>query len=569
MSKNGGSLDGIFADGEIRDSYIKAVGGICGEDNPAYFTFLASRSKNDESKFNFIFPFPDNLESFLNNVSSEDKIDQLQYNKFLESLPKIQIRAFVPDTILQYAQGLLETVFQGVEYAKNNQASDILNDFSKQVGRTVEQTKKFFSGMGKANNRNLFYESVGRSLKDQKFSKTKIGDHDVTVLDIPYNLYYKILGATTNAIYEIPTIFPSNLLTSDGKFGWSTNSNSNILPTAAIGGGAKGSAGAIFSGVLGLMKNKMGLTIMPFFNPSTAAAGENSDKVEIILDLVNDTFEHALSNFKFVQTLHLNNKWIQTGIFNGPANLYDISIPGGTRLFMCTAVINITFKGAIRKIHPEIPDEIKTKEGISDSSGIKPFGREMRIPESYSIKITFESLLPNNFNAQILGLLSANADLFDYNDGKRREEGTLNEVSKAFGRAVQAVTDFETINTTKDKDGKTINDVIGDDIKSKNISEEQQRELFLDAETKAREQLNDPETKKEMYEEAKDRTKEELEKWVEEQKKANGGEEVDEERKKAREKEILQQQADKIYGERSTEKVREIYIDSIKNYEEP
>jgi viroplasmin and RNaseH domain-containing protein len=158
----------------------------------------------------------------------------------------------------------------------------------------------------------------------------------------------------------------------------------------------------------------------PIFNPSGSSS--SFDGVEFKFDLINDTREHALNNMNFIYTITGNNKWIQQGVFSSSANLYDVKIPGGQRLFMTKGTFTVAFKGAVRTL---------SDGNTSDFY----FGDNTRIPEAYSISMKFESVLPGNFNTYMLGLIKGNEDLFAH---KKREKGIAGKISNAFSLAFKS-----------------------------------------------------------------------------------------------------------------------------------
>lgn len=457
MSNNYSNIEGLFSTGEMRDKYISTIGGKCGSENsPACFSFKFKEGNKKDNEGNtgdslstYINTFPSDLAIFLEKDSAWNEYVKLNYNDFISQIPNIQIRAFVPDTIIQYAQGILETAFAAYNYAINTDLNTIYKDIADELGETSDNIKNFFSGLFSEDGRSTFINALSSNFSNMKFRTGNRKQYDFHVLDLPWNLYYRIMGSTTNAIYEVPSQFPENVLNSNGSYGWSnsekssfsslqpknSSKNTNTDTNATQSKEQSELKVNVFKTIFSTLTNKLNLTVMPFFNPN-AESGQENFSFEINFDLVNDTIEHAKNNFAFVQTLIANNKWIQSFIFTNPSNLYDVKLPSGQRFFMCTGNFSVTYKGTIKK--------------IKNNQAFKPFGKETRIPEIYSVKMIFKSLLPENFNTYMMGMLKANKNMFEEYNSNRKEPGVIKNINTAFSNAISS-----TISLTKSAPNST------------------------------------------------------------------------------------------------------------------
>lgn len=448
------STSNIFMDGKVRDNFIKHIGGKMGSDSkPAKFTFRPGEKSNATTAI--INPFPSDLKLFLENDSACKKLTTFKYDTFISQIPYVQIRAYMPHTIVQFIMGVFETLAAAYNYTTNTSAEQIFKDFANVLGQTIDDTKMLFSGLFSSDGLEIFGYVFKEKLKaGLQFRTDNRKDYDFSILDIPWNLYYKLVGATTNAVYEVPCMFPNDMLTSDGKYGWSNAGNymaSNVGKSAARSSGRKDNKdnkdgasadsngnnadpssglvsrtiGMVYSGILQRIKEKTGIPTMPFFSPGNSRDGSNMS-FKITFDLINDTYDHTKENFAFVQTLIANNKWLQYAFWTNPANLYDIRIPGGYRLFMCTGNFSVNYKGVIKKSKQHL--------GI--------FENETRIPEAYSVTMEFTSLLPDNFNTHMMGILKTNEDVLEIAKN-RQTNGTVGEIGDIFGSAFGAVIDYE------------------------------------------------------------------------------------------------------------------------------
>jgi hypothetical protein len=406
------TIGGLLTSGDVRNDFLEHIGKLKKENTFHKFSFKNYSQKTAQDNIQ-IFPFPYSLESFLEDINLKYNDNYVDYFGFLNSIPQAQIRAYVPDTALQLMSDMFSTLVEAVQYGWNKM--DISDDAKKLLEggkRVVKTLTDIFTnnlGAGEVFYTKLKSDLVGSMTATSTTISEETGLNGQTaIIDFPYIMYYKIMGATTNAVYEIPTEFPSNFLNSNGNFGWNTN---NKNATNIFGSGVENS---LFNFIL----NKLNFSMAPIFNPS-GAEGE-LDGVEFKFDLINDTINSAKNNMKFIHVLTGNNKWIQQGLFSSSANLYDVKIAGGQRLFMTKGIFTIAFKGAVRTL--------KNSEGFY-------FGEHTRVPEAYSVTMKFESVLPGNFNSYMLGLIKGNEDLFAY---KKREDGVAGKIVDAFSSAMDA-----------------------------------------------------------------------------------------------------------------------------------
>jgi hypothetical protein len=123
--------------------------------------------------------------------------------------------------------------------------------------------------------------------------------------------------------------------------------------------------------------------------------------------------ESSVANFLFLNNIIPKNKFLQYHIFQHNPCLYDIKIEGYDRLYMCTGDMTCDFKGVSRYPPKKFFDEVASKK--SDLFGgltadIMMNNKMIKIPDVYSFKLTFKSLLPNSLN-NYLFRYSNNADL--------------------------------------------------------------------------------------------------------------------------------------------------------------
>lgn len=325
-----------------------------------------------QHKFSFkdtanIYPFSKTLKTFIENDAAQTVIGKKSYGEFLKSIPSVTFRAYYPNTALYE----IFTVLGKMGF------SGSLKDFK------LESIEKFFGDAAR------IIKGLSRPGALNEVSKNIVGSvqkfpgKDDSIYNLPYALYYQLVSTTNNALYEVPCGLPTNLLDSNGSYGWSQGNDFNVLNPSSF---------------LKHLTNMFHFTIMPFFSPGSG--GDGGDSFSIGFDLVNDTADAAIANYQFVQTLMLNNKWLQYGIGQLPGSVYDVKIVGGQRYFMCTGDFKITPKGVMRSV-------------ANLDKNFKPYGKETRIPDVYSLELSFRSLLPSNLNNYLFGVAQQTGGLVE------------------------------------------------------------------------------------------------------------------------------------------------------------
>lgn len=335
--------------GNIRQQYMPFT--IKGSDAMQLFTFKEKMRKADsKGGVAIIHPFSKHLGTLIQNDSSisythgPDGQKKITYNEFLDAIPSLQIREFVPDAKLTQTFkwfSYLKKGFDNTIHSLDSMAASgvvsvkgILEDALKQLSNKM---KGLTSG-----NAPILGEVVGGLRKYYKDRGFNVGeDAGLAVLWLPFLLYYRLTTTHTNNIYEFPTLMQNNILESDGTYGWGDDNGSDFPILDVLGNKARSIVGLASSGLATTIK----VNAMPAFSPTGSAAATSFD---IHIDLVNDSEEAAINNFLFCHTLFGNNRWLQYGFVQTGASLYDVKFPGANRYFMCKGKFTCKGKGAFR-----------------------------------------------------------------------------------------------------------------------------------------------------------------------------------------------------------------------------
>lgn len=353
------AADFLNIPGDIRQQYMPFT--INGPDKKQLFTFKEGVPGNVA----LIHPFSRYLQTLIANDSSfqythgTKSPKKLDYKDFLEAIPGIQIREFVPDA-------KLTQTFKWFSYLKKG-FDAFLNNIDNEAAGTYETVKtklnQAWDALGEkmqgltSGNAPILAEvaaDLTHYYRDRGFN---VGpDKGFAVLFIPFLLYYRLTTTHTNNIYEIPYSMKNNILESDGTYGWGDDNTSDFPLIEAIGHKFTGAAAALMPGLGSTIK----VNAMPSFNPSGSA---RSTEFTISFDLINDSDEAALNNFLMCHTLFGNNRWLQYGFVQTGASLYDVKLPGANRYFMCKGRFVCKGKGGFRTPSDKVIQDIVSHHG--------------------------------------------------------------------------------------------------------------------------------------------------------------------------------------------------------------
>ena len=353
------AADFLNIPGDIRQQYMPFT--INGPGKKQLFTFKEGVSGNVA----LIHPFSRYLQTLIANDSSfqythgTKSPKKLDYKDFLEAIPGIQIREFVPDAKLTQTFKWFSYLKKGFDAFLNNidnEAAGTYETVKTKLSQAWDALGEKMQGLTSGNAPILAEVADGLThyYRDRGFN---VGpDKGFAVLFIPFLLYYRLTTTHTNNIYEIPYSMKNNILESDGTYGWGDDNTSDFPLIEAIGHKFTGAAAALMPGLGSTIK----VNAMPSFNPSGSA---RSTEFTISFDLINDSDEAALNNFLMCHTLFGNNRWLQYGFVQTGASLYDVKLPGANRYFMCKGRFVCKGKGGFRTPSDKVIQDIVAHHG--------------------------------------------------------------------------------------------------------------------------------------------------------------------------------------------------------------
>ena len=338
------AVDFLNIPGDIRQKYLPFVINSSGKTQ--LFTYKEKYSKNGAA---VIHPFSKHLQSLIANDSSFQYTHgpnnkKVEYKDFLDLIPGIQIREFVPDAKLTQTFKWFSYLKRGFDASAellDSKAASSFADAQKIINDAWKNLSDNMRGLtsGSAPLLGKVVAGLTNYYKDRGFS---VGpDAGLAVLIVPFILYYRLTTTHTNNIYEIPYSMKNNIIESDGTYGWGDDGGTDFSHLDVLADKAGSFIKAIAPGLGSTVK----VNAMPSFSPTGSAAATSFD---VTFDLINDSDSAAVANFLFCHTLFGNNRWMQYGFVQTGASLYDVKFPGANRYFMCKGRFVCKGKGSFR-----------------------------------------------------------------------------------------------------------------------------------------------------------------------------------------------------------------------------
>lgn len=368
--------DFLSIPGNIRQQYMPFT--ISGPGKRQVFSFKDVIKKGYPNARQ-IHPFSKWAETLILNDSSIQYThgpkggQKVKFDEFLDEIPALQIREYVPDA-------KLTQTFKWFSYFKKGFDAGLQNIDSKAFSFTglKEEVSKIMDKIGKtmkdltSGSAPLLQQVVAGLAHLYQDKGYNIGeDNGFAVLFLPFILYYRLTTTHTNNVYEIPYSMQNEIMKSDGTYGWNGGNQSDFgLMDKAIAAVGESPITKL------LLGNTVKVNMMPSFQPTGEARGES---FTINIDLINDSDEAAINNFLMCHTLFGNNRWLQYGFVQAGASLYDVKLPGANRYFMCSGQFSCKGKGAFRTPSTEVCKKIK-----DCANPIKTFAKEIQSGGSLS-----------------------------------------------------------------------------------------------------------------------------------------------------------------------------------------
>lgn len=306
----------------------------------------------------------------------------------LQHIPMVQIREYQQDSKLNQVFSLLGSFKEGWDAAG---AGSSLTDSLSGLKTAATKWWKTFKWI--TIHPDLFVKNLIDDIELSRKMVIQQGEDStyLSVVKVPYILYYQMISSLTLNIFELP--FSGEFVkNANGHSGW--NAGRGIK---GISGGGNG----IFSKFINYFGDAIKVNMTPTWD---GASEEEGTTIDFTVNLFNDSIEAACVNFVFVNTLLPGMMFTQYHIFQQSPSLFDIKVDGLGRFFMCSGSMKVEYKGVLRtpssSVIKTLVDKYKNPVYEFTEDYLRKSGL-VKIPDSYQITLQFKSLLPNSFNNYI------------------------------------------------------------------------------------------------------------------------------------------------------------------------
>lgn len=372
---NSSTVYDLFADGNLDtwaddDSYIKDYGNSNAQD----VSYLTSH------------PY---VESPGGNI-----FGLLEYTEKLKklrtSVPKITLLEFKPST--NYTVNWLDLFQRSAKLGET-----VYNSLGANQGELITAAKNLTTAVK---------QGFNNTLSQMAFRKPPNKDSYNILYDVGSALYRRIISGVYMNKYILPFNNIKQYLEFDDTNSWNVQS-------------------ALESKLFSTVANIIGV-YAPTLRWDMQGDGAKFPAITFTINLFNRNYSTFLKNYTLLNSLIPGAMWSQNGLIQTASTLYDVDIEGRTRFFFAAAKMSATFEGRIRRypysgnlqLHLNNKDvlDIKDNNPLKSSNILESIsvpGQKsiiaLRIPEYipdvYKLEITIQSLLPNNLNTYLMGMI--------------------------------------------------------------------------------------------------------------------------------------------------------------------
>lgn len=310
-------------------------------------------------------------------------------------VPKIILKEFQPDFLFNWGD-IIDEALGGIGKllgsaggsgtdagSGKNKADGFKEKVARQFGKAASVlTKVIDSGLLttsiKAAGRVQSLEHLNNVLININNNRTAFNK---SVLQTPVELVRQMFSGEFLSTYELPYY---------GDVYLSVSSSSNWSRS--------GLAEQIGSTIGTFLKQNLSLDVPTTPTWKNEDGGGLPPAIEVELILYNKDIDALIKNYRFINALISGAYWTQINYNQKSPNLYDVTIPGRLHHYYCTMDINLEYLGKTRTLSNSAANKFQNTFGsTSGKSNIKTSDDYM-YPDGYMVKITLNSLMPNNFN---------------------------------------------------------------------------------------------------------------------------------------------------------------------------
>jgi hypothetical protein len=323
----------------------------------------------------------------------------LSYRK---DVPYIEITEFQPDLLFKWTQKMkrFKNLISGTSVV-----IDAGKNFYQYVKGTNARTTTGGTSTG----------TKASSMENELFVPKDDKRYREAVLGTPIDMYKEFFNGKYVAYYEVPYT-GDFYMSARGQEGWSSSSEIEPIPENIPLLGSYGNQ------LINIIKDNLpiDLPLVPEWN------NDGGSYIDIATEfhLYNDSLNHLIDNFNFLNGIITGPFWLQLGYKQASPNVYTIHIPGITKIYYATMNIEVTQVGNRRKLfNNNIVEQLKI-------NGEMQIDADTMFPDGYLVRIEFHSLIPNNLNTYLDYVLRG--DKGDVQVGLARESSLTPKAIKEF-----------------------------------------------------------------------------------------------------------------------------------------
>ncbi len=320
-----------------------------------------------------------NLKSinFTNNKFID--IKNLTTADYRETVPKLKVYEYQPDLVFNWNQKWKKFRNQWV-----GAGTTLMTLKGRNIWENIQEGIQRFSESKSEKDNYDVKAKRGDNAVQQLFLKQGDTEYANQILTNPIQLYKDFFDGKYVGEYELPLLENDYYMHAHGDAGWSIDDN-------------------LKSGLDVLNKIQASLNAnLPLEIPIVPEwKNTNEDHISIStkFHLYNNKFDHLKKNFYWINSLVAGAQWIQVDFKQFSPNVYTVVMPGIIKLIYAKMSVEILQVGNRRRL----PKELINK--FVEGSKVK-ITQDTMFPDAWEVRVDFISLVPNNYNTMINGLLN-------------------------------------------------------------------------------------------------------------------------------------------------------------------
>lgn len=316
-------------------------------------------------------------------------------------VPKIILKEFQPDFLFNWGDVVDNAIggaLKAFSAAGERKSSSNNAPESGSTG-TFSKAGNAFTAVGGADTLRALGQGAAR-LASQNHINTLIenisrsrGEFSASIVEKPVDLVRQMFSGEFLSEYEVP-YYGDTYLKAESNANWSRS----------------GLSQQIGSKIGTFLKENMSLDVPTTPTWKNADGGGMPPPIEAEVILFNRDIDALIANYRFIHALIAGVYWTQINYNQKSPNLFDVTIPGRLHYYYCSMDMEVNFLGKSRSLNGATLDRFISAFGKTGGNNNFKVGGDHMFPDGYEVKITLQSLMPNNFNMYLDYLLNGSQE---------------------------------------------------------------------------------------------------------------------------------------------------------------